>query len=128
MKVGASLKLLSFTLGLSCSGLMYAADQASTASQCVECHSKVSPNIVSDWWRRSCLGVGPEIAVDWSDGNAELGGGLNSGIPIVGSRSILKDELERELKNARVGGVCELAEVTSAHNIPGGGLVGTGRT
>ena len=49
MKVGASLRLLSFTLVLSCSGLMYATDQASAASQCVECHNKVTPNIVSDW-------------------------------------------------------------------------------
>lgn len=34
---------------LSCSSLLYSADEASTASQCVECHSKVTPNIVSDW-------------------------------------------------------------------------------
>ena len=39
MKVGASLKLLSLILFLSCSGLMYAADQASAASQCVECYA-----------------------------------------------------------------------------------------
>jgi len=32
-----------------CSGLMYAADPSSSASQCVDCHSKVTPNIVSDW-------------------------------------------------------------------------------
>jgi len=49
MKVGAFPRLLSFILVLSCSGLMYAADQASAASQCVECHNKVTPNIVSDW-------------------------------------------------------------------------------
>jgi len=29
--------------------LIYAADQAPAASQCVDCHSKVTPNIVSDW-------------------------------------------------------------------------------
>jgi len=49
MKVWASLRLLSFTLVLSSSGLVYATDQASAASQCVECHNKVTPNIVSDW-------------------------------------------------------------------------------
>jgi hydroxylamine dehydrogenase len=31
------------------SGLMYAADEPATASECVECHNKVTPNIVSDW-------------------------------------------------------------------------------
>ncbi|HEV2400577.1 MAG TPA: multiheme c-type cytochrome [Candidatus Sulfotelmatobacter sp.] len=31
------------------SNLMYAADEPATASGCVECHNKVTPNIVSDW-------------------------------------------------------------------------------
>jgi hypothetical protein len=31
------------------SGSMYATDQISIASQCVDCHAKITPNIVSDW-------------------------------------------------------------------------------
>jgi hydroxylamine dehydrogenase len=49
MKFRASFWLIGLILVLSFSGLMYSADQASTASQCVDCHSKVTPNIVSDW-------------------------------------------------------------------------------
>ncbi|HET8667272.1 MAG TPA: multiheme c-type cytochrome, partial [Terriglobales bacterium] len=29
--------------------MIYAADQPAVASQCVECHTKITPNIVSDW-------------------------------------------------------------------------------
>lgn len=48
MQVRASFWMLAL-LVVVCSGLIYAADQPSAASQCVECHSKVTPNIVSDW-------------------------------------------------------------------------------
>jgi len=46
----------------------------------------------------------------------------------VRSHSTLKDELHRELKNARVGGGCKLAEAASVHNVSDGGRVWIGRT
>lgn len=31
------------------SGVTYAVDQISATSQCLDCHGKITPNIVSDW-------------------------------------------------------------------------------
>ena len=49
MRVRASFEMVCLIVVLSCPRFLYAADQASAASKCVECHEKVTPNIVSDW-------------------------------------------------------------------------------
>jgi hypothetical protein len=49
MKVRASLRMMIGVGLVFCCGLIYAVDQPSIASQCVECHTKITPNIVSDW-------------------------------------------------------------------------------
>lgn len=48
MKVRASLRMMTGVGLVSCCGLICAVDQPSI-SQCVECHTKITPNIVSDW-------------------------------------------------------------------------------
>jgi hypothetical protein len=49
MKARSALGILAFIVILFSPCLIYAFDQAPAASKSVECHNKVTPNIVNDW-------------------------------------------------------------------------------
>lgn len=49
MKVRVSFWMFTLIIVVACSSLIYATDQSSAAAQCVDCHDKVTPKIVSDW-------------------------------------------------------------------------------